>query len=125
MRAARIGVKVSFALHDVPDSPRPETSVKIVSDAELGGVLEDFARTGGIAVANVIMADFARRAAAEFARDDDPEEASAASPPLADQTLPEAKPPPAEPVPLAAHGLIWVVIKAYGLKLLRAIGLVR
>ena len=43
--------------------------MKIISDAELGGVLADFARTGGIAVANVIMADFARRAAEEFASD--------------------------------------------------------
>ena len=72
MRAARIGVKVAFALSDVPGSAPPETSVKIVSDAELGGVLADFAKTGGVAVANVIMADFARRAAAEFARDDAP-----------------------------------------------------
>ena len=62
MRAARIGVKVAFALSDVPGAMPPETSVKIVSDAELGGVLADFAKTGGIAVANVIMADFARRA---------------------------------------------------------------
>ena len=70
MRSARIGVKVSFALADVADSPKPETVVKIVSDAELGGVLEDFARTGGIAVANAIMADFARRAADEFSKDE-------------------------------------------------------
>src|SRR3977135_2012300 len=54
MRSARIGVKVAFTLSDVADGPKPETSVKIVSDAELGGVLEDFAKTGGIAVANVI-----------------------------------------------------------------------
>jgi len=63
MRAARIGVKVSFALRDDPDAATATTIVKIISDAELGGVLADFARTGGIAVANVIMADFAKRAA--------------------------------------------------------------
>src|SRR3954452_24717679 len=34
MRAARIGVKVSFALANVPDVTPPETAVKIVSDAE-------------------------------------------------------------------------------------------
>src|ERR1700733_10477168 len=39
MRSARIGVKVSFALSDATDNARPETIVKIVSDAELGGVL--------------------------------------------------------------------------------------
>jgi carbon monoxide dehydrogenase subunit G len=113
MRAARIGVKVSFALADAADAPAPETVVKIVSDAELGGVLEDFAKTGGIAVANAIMADFARRAAEEFAKD--------APVPVA--TTAEAPQP--EPVPLAAQGLLWVVIKAYFLKFLGTLGLAR
>jgi uncharacterized protein len=109
MRSARIGVKVSFALADAVGSPQPETLVKIVSDAELGGVLEDFAKTGGIAVANVIMTDFARRAAEEFAKD--------APPPLAAEA--------ALPAPLAAQGLLWVVIKAYWRRFLQAIGLAR
>jgi carbon monoxide dehydrogenase subunit G len=69
MRAARIGVKVAFALRDAADAGEPATIVKVTSDAELGGVLADFARTGGVAVANVIMQDFARRASEEFARD--------------------------------------------------------
>jgi carbon monoxide dehydrogenase subunit G len=69
MRAARIGVKVSFTLRPDIDSAEPWTIVKIVSDAELGGVLADFARTGGVAIANVIMADFARRASEEFSKD--------------------------------------------------------
>ena len=107
MRSARIGVKVSFALADAPDTASPETIVKIVSDAELGGVLEDFAKTGGIAVANVIMADFARRAAEEFAKD----------------APPEAVPP--APAPLAAGSLVWVVIKAYCRRVLRAVGMLR
>ena len=106
MRSARIGVKVAFALADAVDSAPPETVVKIVSDAELGGVLEDFAKTGGIAVANVIMTDFARRAAEEFAKDAPPTEAAA---PV--------------PAPLAAQGLLWVVIKAYWRRFLQAIGL--
>jgi carbon monoxide dehydrogenase subunit G len=104
MRSARIGVKVAFALADAVDSSPPETTVKIVSDAELGGVLEDFAKTGGIAVANVIMTDFARRAAEEFAKDAPPVETEA-------------------PAPLAAQGLLWVVIKAYWRRFLQAIGL--
>ena len=119
MRAARIGAKVAFTRSDVPNAPAPETAVKIVSDAELGGVLEDFARTGGIAVANAIMADFARRAAEEFAKDTPP-------PPAAEPEAPPAATiPPAENAPLAAHGLLWVVIKAYCAKVLRAIGLAR
>jgi uncharacterized protein len=110
MRSARIGVKVSFALTDAADSGRPETIVKIVSDAELGGVLEDFAKTGGIAVANAIMADFARRASEEFAREETPAAVEA---------------PPVVPAPLAAQTLLWVVIKAYCARLLRAVGLAR
>jgi hypothetical protein len=110
MRSARIGVKVSFALSDAADSSRPETVVKIVSDAELGGVLEDFAKTGGIAVANVIMADFARRASEEFSRD---------------EVAPEAEAAPAAAAPLAAQALLWVMIKAYCVRLLRAVGLGR
>lgn len=126
MRAARIGVKVAFALSDVPGSAPPETSVKIVSDAELGGVLADFAKTGGVAVANVIMADFARRAAAEFARDDAPpavlasvETVPSAAPPLPPAPVPEAA------APLQAGSLLWVVVKAYLAKFLRAAGLGR
>src|ERR1700722_5207579 len=113
MRSARIGVKVSFALSDVAGSVPSLTLVKIVSDSELGGVLEDFAKTGGIAVANAIMAGFARRSADEFAKDEVPAEAAA-----------PAELPPA-PAPLAAQGLVWVVIKAYWTKLLRAVGLAR
>jgi carbon monoxide dehydrogenase subunit G len=63
MRAARIGVKVAFALRDDANAAEQTTIVKVTSDAELGGVLADFARTGGVAVANVLMQDFARRAA--------------------------------------------------------------
>jgi uncharacterized protein len=111
MRAARIGVKVSFALTDVTDAPRPETNVKIVSDAELGGVLEDFARTGAIAVANVIMSDFARRASEEFSRDDV-------------ATAPDAAPAEVQgSTPLAGKTLLWIVVKAYWTKALHALGL--
>ena len=123
MRAARIGVKVSFALRDDPASASPATIVKIVSDAELGGVLADFARTGGIAVANVIMADFAKRAAEEFAKDD-----AAAAPPAPE---PEEAVQPSEPAPvvdnapLQAHGLAWAVIKAWLVGFARRLGLAR
>jgi carbon monoxide dehydrogenase subunit G len=115
MRAARIGVKVAFALSNAPDTPKPETVVKIVSDAELGGVLEDFARTGGIAVANAIMADFARRASEEFSKDEPQIEAT-----------PEAPPPPApKTTELAGGGLLWIVVKAYVAKFLRTLGIAR
>ena len=116
LRAARIGVKVAFALSDAPG---PETVVKIVSDAELGGVLADFAKTGGIAVANVIMADFARRAALEFAKD-------GIAAPVADAPAAQPEAPVMSPVaPLQAGSLFWVVVKAYCLKFLRVLGLAK
>jgi uncharacterized protein len=117
MRAARIGVKTSFALADDPAAAEPTTIVKIVSDSELGGVLADFARTGGVAVANAIMADFARRAADEFAKD--------ASPPPATATPSPSQPAQVENAPLAAHGLLWVAIKAYLARLGRWLGIGR
>ncbi len=132
MRAARIGVKVSFALRDDPASATPATLVKVVSDAELGGVLADFARTGGIAVANAIMADFAKRAAAEFAKDEPVAEPIPEAPPLAAPTA-AAPPPSARPIPpqlapapaLSAGSLVWVVVKAYLARFGRLFGIGR
>jgi len=103
MRAARIGVKVAFALRDDPDAAAPTTIVRVTSDAELGGVLADFARTGGIAVAKVIMRDFAHRAAEEFAKDAAPMAESAAPAPATHD--------PAAPPTLSAHGVLWEVIR--------------
>ena len=143
MRAARIGVKVAFTLRDDPESPKPATIVKVVSDAELGGVLADFARTGGIAVAQVIMADFARRAAEEFSKDEPEEVVVEAAPdpvpsvasaepvvatPVASAPPPRPaaiRPPPQPAAPLQASGLIWVVIKAYLARIGRFFGIGR
>ena len=87
---------------------RATTMVKITSDAELGGVLADFARTGGVAVANVIMADFARRAAEEFAKDA-PATVASADVTSANAHVAPATEPPA-PAALSAHGVLWKVI---------------
>ena len=139
MRAARIGVKVSFALRDDPASATPATLVKVVSDAELGGVLADFARTGGIAVANMIMADFAKRAAAEFSKDEPVEEAEVPEPvadaPAVPTPAPEVRPtasarpvtppPPASAPAISAGSVMWVVIKAYLARIGRIFGIGR
>jgi hypothetical protein len=116
MRAARIGVKVAFALHDDPSAAEPTTIVTIKSDAELGGVLADFARTGGVAVANVVMQDFARRAAEEFARDAPPAAPAAVAPPP--QTT-----HPAPSAALSAHGILWAVFKLKLHQLAQLLGL--
>ncbi|HEY7577250.1 MAG TPA: SRPBCC domain-containing protein [Acetobacteraceae bacterium] len=93
MRAARIGVRIAYALRDDPASVG-STLVKLTSDAELGGVLADFARTGGVPFAKALMQDFSQRVAAEFATEAPRQE------------------PSAPPVPLAMHRLLWQVIKA-------------
>ncbi len=91
MRAARIGVTISYSVRDDPEAATPGSIVSLRSEAELGGVLADFARTGGVPVANALMAGFANRLAEEFADD-----ASAATKPAA---------------PLAAHRLLWDIVK--------------
>jgi len=146
MRAARIGVKLSFALHDDAAAPEQTTVVRITSDAELGGVLADFARTGGVAVANVIMQDFARRAAEEFAKDavtpvssgagpaEDARQVPSAGPSVAagpangPATTPApspAMPPTSTPAALSAHGVLWQVFKHKLRNLMQWLGLRR
>ena len=107
MRAARIEVRINYALRDDPATPGA-TLVKLTSDAELGGVLADFARTGGVPFANALMQDFSKRVAEEFATE-----------------APQRAGSRAEPVPLAAHGLLWQVIKAKLSQFVRWLGLAR
>lgn len=139
MRAARIGVKVAFALRDDADAGTPTTIVKVTSDAELGGVLSDFARTGGIAVANVVMQDFARRATEEFAKDAPPPVAATArtdqphepatpamnpvAPPATHTTPALEARAAAAPATLSAHGVLWAVLKHKLQQLARWLGL--
>ena len=77
------------------------------------------------------MADFARRASEEFAKDDlpaptaEPESSTPEAAQASPQAAPAPRPMPAAPVPLQAQGLIWVVIKAYLARLGRWLGLAR
>jgi len=105
MRAARIGVTVIYSVREDPDAATPGSIVSLRSEAELGGVLADFARTGGIPVANALMASFARRLAEEFTGEAPPETA------------------PAAPVPLAAHRLLWDILKDQLLRIAAWLGL--
>jgi carbon monoxide dehydrogenase subunit G len=111
MRAARIAVRINYALRDDPGKAGA-TLVKLTSDAELGGVLADFARTGGVPFANALMQDFSKRVANEFANE---------QPALTVEATAAVK----EPVPLAAHGLLWAVIKAKLLDFARWLGVAR
>ncbi|MSO90542.1 MAG: hypothetical protein EXR01_02990 [Acetobacteraceae bacterium] len=113
MRAARVEVKLKYSLHAAPDSAMPETIVSLVSDAELTGVLADFARTGGQAFAKVLMEEFSKRAQAEFSKD----LVTASAPEPAAEAAPGTAAPPAsarhtpEPVAISAVGLLWAVLK--------------
>jgi len=69
MRAARVEVRTTFTVRDDASSETPASIVSLKSEADLQGVLAEFARTGGTAVANVIMEEFARRLAVEFSSD--------------------------------------------------------
>ena len=107
MRAARIGVRINYALRDDP-AVSGSTLVKLTSDAELGGVLADFARTGGVPFANALMQDFSKRVAEDFATEAPTREVASS-----------------QPVPLAAHGLLWQVIKAKLAQFARWLGFAR
>src|SRR5688572_8957104 len=60
MRAARIETRLSYTLHadEAASAAAPMTIVRIKAEADLQGVLADFARTGGEAVGNVLMDEF-------------------------------------------------------------------
>jgi carbon monoxide dehydrogenase subunit G len=67
VRGARMAVTMNYQLRECPDSTSSRTSVKFISEAQLTGVLAEFAKTGGVVVTNAIFAEFARRFSAQFA----------------------------------------------------------
>jgi len=95
MRAARVGVQTFFSVRADPttEAANPSSIVSIKSEAELGGVIADFAKTGGTALANVLMKQFAANLAEEFAR------AEASEPATQAQAIP-------------AHKLVWSAVKS-------------
>ena len=66
VRGARMAVAMHYSLSECVDAKPPRTLVKFVSEAQLTGVLAEFAKTGGVVVANAILAEFARRFSAQF-----------------------------------------------------------
>jgi len=117
MRAARVEVKLKYGLHPAPEATPPETIVKLVSDADLTGVLAEFARSGGQIFATTLMEEFARRAQEEFSKDAPAEEPTpqAETTATAEPTPSAAPPPPRrapEPQAISAFGLLWAVIKS-------------
>lgn len=93
LRAARIEVRTAFTVSTDTEAEEsaPFSVVALTAEADLQGVLADFARTGGAALANVIMEDFAKRLATEFSEVGGGEQAPAA---------------------MSAHKVVWRAIKA-------------
>lgn len=70
MRAgARVEVHARYVVREDPVAMAPTSVVSLTTEAELGGVLADFGRTGGVAVTQALMDAFAERVAEEFGRD--------------------------------------------------------
>lgn len=81
MRAgARVEVRTRYVVLEDPAAATPTSVVSLTTEAELGGVLADFGRTGGVAVTQALMDAFAERVAEEFGRD-----TAAPMPPPADR----------------------------------------
>ncbi len=96
-RSARIKADITYALH-AEDGPTPSTRVELVSEADLQGVIADFARTGGVPVANAILQEFGAR----FAADAHP---TPGVPPLTNEAGRESS--------LSGLRLMWLVLRAF------------
>jgi carbon monoxide dehydrogenase subunit G len=110
LRAARIETRLNYQLHPDTAAATPTTIVRLKAEADMQGVLAEFAKTGGEAVGNVLMAEFAKNLAAEIGRETAPAAAGAESP--------AAAPEPA--AALSASNLLWRVVR---MKLCRWLGL--
>ena len=104
MRGAKMSVTMSYRLAPCPAGTR----VMLVSEAEMTGMLAEFARTGGVVVTNALLAEFASRFSAHVAAQRQP--ATGSLPPAA---------PPAAAEALSAGALLVQVVKSA----LRALGL--
>ena len=112
MRAARIETRLAYTLHADESASEPTTIVKLKAEADLQGVLAEFAKTGGEAVGNVMMEQFANNMAVEFGRKKGAAPAAASSANAAAGVAPSATAAPREPqAALSASNLLWRVIK--------------
>ena len=105
MRGAKMSVTMTYQLAACPAGTR----VTLVSEAEMTGMLAEFARTGGVVVTNALLAEFAGRFSAHVA----------ASRPSVAGASPATAAPPAPAEALSAGALLVQVAKSS----LRALGL--
>jgi carbon monoxide dehydrogenase subunit G len=98
VRGAKLAVKLTYKLSSLPGEAVPTTHVQLVSEAQLSGLLAEFARTGGVALTNAILAEFSRRFAAHVA---------------ADQTAGAQAPPPPPAQSLSAFALFGEMLRMW------------
>jgi carbon monoxide dehydrogenase subunit G len=106
VRSARASIRATFqVMPSTPSLPggEPQSRVSIHSEAEFGGILAEFAKTGGVAVATVLMNQFSENVTAEFVRDKQgPVTTGIASAPLVS--------PPRQAESLSMGRLLWQAI---------------
>jgi len=119
LRAARIETRLNYQLHSDASAATPTTIVRLKAEADLQGVLAEFAKTGGEVVGNVLMAEFANNLANEIGRKATPATAGTSA-----LHAPDAK-PAEQAAALSASNLMWRVLKLKLCQWGRALGLVR
>ena len=81
VRGAKMAVTMGYRLVECAGAcGQPATRVKFVSQAQLTGVLAEFAKTGGVVLTNAILAEFARRFSAQFEQARSPQPGASAAP---------------------------------------------
>lgn len=70
VRGARMAVKLYYGLSEVEGSHPAATRVSLLSEAQLSGMLDQFAKTGGKVLVSAILDEFARRFSAYLACED-------------------------------------------------------
>lgn len=111
LRGAKLSVTLSYTLSEVPSGTR----VDLVSEAEMTGMLAEFARTGGVALTQALLDEFAERFSAWVKTQQTPAAAAPSAAPAdavatAAFTEPAGPAQPAQALSLAA--LLWRSLKA-------------
>lgn len=103
LRGAKMSVRMDYQLAPAESGTR----VTLVSEAELTGLLAEFARTGGVVVTEALLAEFAQRMSAHLQAAKVPSTTAgdAASP------APSVCAPPAAPQALSAFALLLQVLR--------------
>ena len=95
LRGAKMSVQMDYRLAPVPAGTR----VTLVSEAEMTGMLAEFAKTGGVVVTQALLSEFAQRFSAHV---------RALQPAAAGQS----PAPAAAPKSLSVFALLWRIVKS-------------